>query len=207
MTAFDELLKIVRQPLEALGYRKRAGAVFTLPIDDEFLGWLGLNTASEHLGGTGINVLPIVGLRHQPTERLIAECAGRKFHAFQPPTIRASIGELMAEPTYATWLVDRDQSGGTVDAMVEAVRDVGLPFVRTNATLSELRRRIDDGFSSDQLAYRRSAAAVVVGDPSAARAIVDDALRVIDGRTDAAANDFRRFADNLVAYMLLQSQR
>lgn len=207
MTALDSVLTMVKPSLEALGYRKRAGAVFTLPIDDEFIGWLGLNAAREHLGGQGVNVLPIIGLRHQPTERLVAELAGRSFHAFQPPTIRASIGELMPGPIYAAWLVQTGEPGATVESMLDAVRDVGLPFVRANATLPELRQRIDDGFSTDQLPYRCSAAAVVAGDSSAAAAIVDDALRGIERRTDNAANDFRRFADKLLEYVLLQSQR
>lgn len=67
-----DVIEAVRGPLGSLGLRKRAGAVFTMDIEDDVVGWLGLNTATEHHVGA-VEVHPVVGVRHQLVERLVAQ--------------------------------------------------------------------------------------------------------------------------------------
>jgi len=83
------LVETVRQPLAELGFRKRAGGVFTSDLGDDVLGWLGLNTASEHV--KGVEVAPVVGVRHGAWSGLSLSSAGiRTTPIGLPPSARSS---------------------------------------------------------------------------------------------------------------------
>ena len=62
------------------GFRKRAGAIFTLDVTTGVLGWLGLNQASKHQPAGEFSVNPVVGARHQEVARLVANLRDDKFH-------------------------------------------------------------------------------------------------------------------------------
>ncbi len=78
------------------------------------LGWLGLNRASTHDAGTAVELFPVVGVRHQGVERVVAELRGEKFHQYIPATVGArsetscqqtapTSGSLNEEPSMARW--------------------------------------------------------------------------------------------------------
>ena len=84
--AIGDVVKLVTPLLAELNFRKRAGQIFTAEITDDVLGWLGLNRATRHCPAGEVEINPVVGVRHQGVERIVAECRGEKFHAYQPPT-------------------------------------------------------------------------------------------------------------------------
>jgi hypothetical protein len=199
-TITTAMLEAVTPRLTSLGFKKRAGGVFTTNLGADCLGWLGLNTAVEHLGGRAVAVLPIIGVRHDPTERLVAELAGQPYHRYYPPTITQPIGQLMVPPRNAAWTVERDDPRPAIDDMVEAIATFGLPFMLANAELDAIRERIAERMHSDHSPdepYREAAAAAVAGDRDAALTAVERGLHAISSRTDPAAANFQRFAGSL----------
>lgn len=64
--------------LANIGFRKLAGDVFTLALTPDVIGWLGLNRATQHRGLGEVEINPVVGVRFQEVERLVAECRGEK---------------------------------------------------------------------------------------------------------------------------------
>ena len=72
MTNLDTALAL----LVKSGLKKRAGHVFTLEIAAGVLGWLGLNRATKHRGPGEVESSPVVGVRFQEVERLVAACRG-----------------------------------------------------------------------------------------------------------------------------------
>jgi hypothetical protein len=66
----------VKALLTQLGFRKRAGEIFTIDIAEDVLGWLGFNTATEHYRAGEFEVNPVVGIRHQRVERLVNDLRG-----------------------------------------------------------------------------------------------------------------------------------
>jgi len=194
--------------LTKLGFRKRAGEVFTLELRPGVLGWLGLNRATQHRAPGEVEINPVVGVRFQDVERLVAECRGEKFHAYQPPTISSPLGYLMSEKKYMAWVFTPGDSEEVATGMANAIATYGVPFMRSVVDLVELRRRLQDrtGFEH-QLAYRRPVAALVAGDAEQARAFLDETLAAIGARTDLAAADFRRFADSLRGRLPPQSSQ
>lgn len=202
-----DVAKRCAAPLADLGFRKRAGGIFTTDLDDEVFGWLGLNRASRHRPAGEVEVNPVVGVRHQGVERLVAEYCGQKFHPYVPATVVTPLSHLMPDGRYRTWVFgasnDDDASGRE---MVAAIEKYGLPFMRATVTLPELSRRIEDGFGIDsQLDYRRPVALLLAGDRAGARRALEAALTRLGDRGDPAAQDLRRFVDALSVRIAEQS--
>ena len=154
--------------------------------------------ATQHRVPGEVEINPVVGVRFQEVERLVAECRGEKPHAYLPATISSPLGYLMPEKKYMAWVFAPGRSEEVATDMANAIATHGLPFMRSVVDLVELRRRLQDRFGFEhQLAYRRPAAALVAGDAQQARALLDEALAAIGARTDLAAVDFRRFAESL----------
>ena len=82
--------------------------------------------------------------------------------------------------------------------MTKAVVTFALPFMRSNATLLSIFRTLIDEkreISTNQLVYRISVSAMLLGKHAEAKAFIDSQLREIGERRDLAANEFRRFVD------------
>jgi hypothetical protein len=185
--------------LDKAGFKKRAGDVFTLDLVPGVIGWLGLNRATQHRAPGEVEINPIVGVRFQEVERVVAECRGEKFHSYQPPTISVPLGYLMPDAKYRAWVIVPGRSAEEVAAdMGKAITTHGVDFMRSVVDLVALQRRLDErsGFEH-QLIYRRPAAAFVAGDPEKARALLNVGLAAIGTRADLAAADFRKFAESL----------
>jgi len=201
VTVTDDVLHAARVPLAALGFAPRRAGVFTMRMSDDFVGWLGLNTAAEGLRGNAVRVTPVVGVRHQPTERLVAELAGRPFHGYTPPTIRAGRGELESPRRHATWLVERTEPDGAVADVVASIAATGVPFVEKNSDIASLCSRLADGLSPDVgEPYRLPVALLLACAGDAASKTVSDAIAHLAGRSDGAASNYRKFAEAFARY-------
>jgi hypothetical protein len=76
------LLTLSANRLDSIGYHRRKSNIFTLPINSEVAGWLGLNKALYRGGILRIN--PVTGIRHQKTA-LVADLQGTRRHDYIPP--------------------------------------------------------------------------------------------------------------------------
>lgn len=191
----SEALAAIRGELESIGFRKRAGQVFTMDLGDEVLGWLGLNRASRRHppGVTELN--PVVGIRHQGIERMIAELRNEAFHKYLPPTVSSSLGYLTPEHRYRSWVVDAATGQEVATDLVVAVERFAVPFMTAAVALPEICRLLEEGLGFEhQLVYRRPVAWRLVGDEARASALVDRALADLGDHADPAAAEFRRFA-------------
>lgn len=176
------------------GFQRRAGSVFTRDVAGEVLGWLGLNRASRHSPAGEFEVNPVVGIRHQGVERVVAELRGERFHAYQPPTVSSPLGYLMPGARYRAWTVSVDDPGASAEDLVAAVREYALPFMKSGSTLTALCGLLDDGRGLEhQLVYRRPVARVLAGDRDRAAGLVDAAETDLRDRDDAAALELRSF--------------
>ncbi|MDQ2642279.1 MAG: hypothetical protein M3020_00585 [Myxococcota bacterium] len=192
-------LEAITSFLNTVGFKKRAGDVFTLDLMPGVLGWLGLNRATQHRAPGEVEINPVVGVRFQEVERVVAECRGEKFHNYQPPTISTPLGYLMPEAKYKAWVIVPGHSAeGIATDMGNAITTYGVKFMRSVVDLVELQKRLEErsGFEH-QLIYRRPVAAFIAGEPGKARALLDVGLVAIGTRTDLAAAEFRKFAESL----------
>lgn len=181
--------------LEAVGFKKRAGQVFTMEVGDGVLGWLGLNRANRHRPPGEVEINPVVGVRHQAVEQVVAELRGEKFHPYQPPTVSTPLGYLMPGERYRAWVLTTGAEHEAAD-LVDAVEKYAVPFMTATSDLATLCQRLDERMGFDhQLVYRRPAARLLAGDSPRARELLEAAAADLGDRDDAAAAEFRRFAD------------
>ena len=198
----SKVFELARVELSEIGWQKRKPGIFTFAINDDIIGWLGLNTA--HYRGGIFEVGLGVGVRHQKLELMVAEFSGMKPHRYIPPSFGTNVGYLMPEQKYASWsFQEGNDCKAAVTAMVATVEKFARPFMAQNATLEAIYNTLLNskrGTPPDQLDYRIAAASILLNKPTEAESFVDAKLREIGNRTDAAAEWFRNFAANLRAH-------
>ena len=191
----ETALESVTPLLAQMGFKKRSGWLFTTELEPDVLGWLGLNRATEHRAKGEVEVNPVVGVRFQRVERLVAELRGEKFHGYIPPTINRPIGYLLPEAKYRGWIFGPGRANDTAKDMVSIVEKYGLPFMRSIRGLSELLQMLEARYGFDHLImYRRPVTCFLAGDTAQARTLVEESLAAIGVREDLAAAEFRKFA-------------
>jgi hypothetical protein len=188
------LVAALVEPLGELGFRKRSGEVFTGALADDVVGWLGLNVG--HRSDGVLEVYPVVGVRHQGLERVVAEALGEKFHPSVPPTVSVPLSGLM-EGRYRAWqLADVTEVAAAAAGISSAVAAAGLEFMRSHVDPHALVAALEAGLSAtpEQRAMRLPVALELAGETARAIAVTGAELDRLDGRVDAAAERFRRFA-------------
>lgn len=169
------VFSLAASQLTALGFRKRAGGgIFTRELAEASLGLLGLNDATNR-GDGKLEIFPVVGVRHQELERLVAQIKGKKYHSYFPATISTHLGYVMPENTYVPWLfAEGEDNEAIVRQMVEAVREHGCGFMDESASLEAITRKLEQGIGIRfQLAYRRPVAYWLLGRRADAEAAVE----------------------------------
>ena len=186
-----------------LGYRKRSGEIFTLDLTADAIGWLGLNKAVRRREGV-VEINPVVGVRHQVAERLLADIQREKFHPYTPPTISVHLGYLAPENKYTPWLFDENHEPSVgVAKLAESVAVHGIPFMRANAGLEKLVQTLESSKFGvpEQTNYRLPIVYHLVGKDDLAEDFVERQLGKLEGRNDLAARAYREFSDCFLSYL------
>jgi hypothetical protein len=193
-----KVLASLHQKFLDLGFRKRKYGIFACDASKDVLGLVGLNTARRGVGVLEIN--PVVGVRNQRVERLVAELEGSVFDEVSPFDASANVGYLSPASSYRAFLFadgePLDKTDKTVDQLAEAVRNFGLPFIDANVPLPSLLETMRSGRFGIQFvaAYRIPAALHLLGRDREAEAFLDSELTKLNAAHDPAAERFRRFA-------------
>lgn len=184
----------LRSPLEHVGLHQRTRGIFTIELAPGVLGWLGLNHATRYQEAGQVDVNPVVGVRHQAVERLIAELRGEKYHEYLPPTVSTPIGYVMPERRYVTWEFD-GQHGMAAgwSALITAVTDYGVPFMRSLILLEATLEAINEGLSQ-RPEYHVPTILEEIGRHDDALAALARVVDELGERQDAAARHLRDFA-------------
>ena len=187
--------------LKPMGFKKRAGATFTCLVSEDVLGFVGLNSASNRPAGP-FEINPVVGVRHQPLERAVAELSGRKPHGYVPPSLSKPIGYLMPESRYRAWLFDDQESVDDVaGSLCAAIAEFGTAYLRDHDSLEAIVAGLSaaEHTPGDAIAMRLSVGLALLGDSARARQTVEQELGDLGDRQDLAAEYFRDFARALVS--------
>lgn len=194
----SHVFTVTAEKMAGIGFQKRKAGIFTLRLNDEVLGWVGLNTAN-YAGGV-LEINPTVGVRHQELEVLVSKLTGAKPHQFLPPTICASIGYLMPKRQFIAWsFQEGTDCNALVAEMVEAVDTFGRAFMEQNGHLLALYETMlnSDLGIAHQLDYRIPTACALLGKNTEAEAVLNARLRTMSGKDDPASALFRTFAGRL----------
>lgn len=184
-------------------FRARAGGIYTRSITSDVLGWVGFNTAVGRSDGL-LEINPVVGIRHQALELLIAELLGRKPHTYIPATLSTPVGYVMPEGKYRPWLFGEDMVlDDQVDDMVRSVLQHGTSYMNKVSSLPMIVKAMSDGAgNNDANAYRLPAGYYLLGDSKRAQELLAESFMSLDSRQDLAAQQFRTFAASLTKKLL-----
>ncbi|MFJ3072784.1 hypothetical protein ACIPJE_29315 [Streptomyces albidoflavus] len=123
-----------RDRMTSGGWRKRPGDIYTRDLGDGFHAWVGLNRASKH---HPLKINPVVGLRYDPLERLLADIAGAA--SLTSATIARPVGHLTPGNSLLQLRVaEPGDVERATDELCELVQAYGLPFARQHASTDAL---------------------------------------------------------------------
>lgn len=197
MPVLRDLLNDARISINSLGFNTRSPKIFTKVIGDNVLGWIGLNTATTVKGTIEVN--PVIGVRHQSVETLVAELCNSEIHPYIPPTVSGHLGYLMPERRFVPWLFGSGQSTTVLD-LSDAIERWGMPFMLSNSTLDNLRLTLERWpYGVKEYAdYRLPVCLFLAGELEEARKYIRVRLESLKGRSDLAAQRYSQFAGSLI---------
>jgi len=195
-----KVLAQIQQCLNALGFSKRAKhQIFVTRITSDVIGMVGLNKAIGH--GDGIlEINPVVGVRNQQIERLVAELDNEPFNELLPATLAGNIGYLSPENKYLPFLFNEATAIEMVaDKLCKTVEAYGIQFMKKVADLATLvdamtttRFRINEVVN-----YRIPVGLYLLNKREQAKEFLDAQLTDIGNRNDPAAIRYKNFATEL----------
>jgi len=196
MTLAKKIKASVVPLLEASGFKKRSGEIFTIDLVEGFIGWLGLNRA-KHPQGFELN--PVIGIRCQKLEDIVSALLADSPKQYVPPTVSIPLGYLMPESHYRYWLVQESTVINSVADMAAAVDRYGFPFMKSACDLNKINELLESPrfCDAEHAMYRRPVVKWLVGDREAALQMCASFMQQLDERSDPAARNFTQFARGL----------
>jgi hypothetical protein len=191
-----ELLKTIETGLLSLRLRKERRR-FVCGLGDGALGVVGLNVTT-HRGDGCIGFVPIVGVRYEPIEAKLE--AWSKEGRPVGTTIQIPVGYVTPEKRFLEWLFEPGSSDNDAEIarMVRAIRDYGLPFMKSHSTLEALTDALEaSNFTNKQMrSYQLPIAYLLQGKTDEALSMISQELAGLGPRNDAAAQNYKSFAEN-----------
>lgn len=175
---FREVCRLAEEPLRAKGMRKHKQGIFTREINEDVNGVVGFNCATK--GGLSIN--PIIGVRHEPLERLLAELKGCDFIPYNADTIAFPIGYLSKPKDYKRWYFEQGRDNAvTVANMLDEITTVGFGYMEANQTIEAMCERIakDGHFMMNSDVYQLPVGYLMLGRFDEAERVVREYLAKI----------------------------
>jgi hypothetical protein len=196
---------MLREELGQAGLLRRDDRTYTWDLGGDAVGWLGLQIATYRKEGFAVS--PVIGVRHEVVERLLAGFLGTKPHPYLPATIGVHLGYLMPDERHVSWNFAPDADiSPTVENLVEAFLSHGRPFASQNRSLDAIVKRMEEpGYgSADSHAYRLPIAYSLRGEYHRAVSFLREYGRKIEGLPGPAAEEYRGFAKAVTDQLVRQ---
>ena len=195
--------RAITQKLETIGFETNKLGIYKLAIDTDVLGWVGLNTCGQKPGLLEVN--PVVGVRHQTIEKLLAELLSESYDAVNPPTLAGNIGYLSPDNKFRQFSFSMDADPLNIaDALVQDIERYGLPFMKRNIDLNVfLKTMKSTRFGiSEQLNYRIPLCLYLLGRFDETSQFLSTKLLQLADRTDHAAKRYFSFESQMRSFLL-----
>lgn len=204
MSFHTEVESVCVRRLKEAGFQRKKGRT-VLPLREGWQGWVGLNS-SGWTPRDGI-MYPIIGVICDEVERIFYEInSDLPGKNFPTPTITIPLGYAADVPELRQWFFTNDDTVEDQAAdLVQAVVDIGIPYMHKHASLDAIRAVLSrHNMSPNPLPAARQSLAVTIlvqEGREAARANIEAELAKIAGKEDHASQYGRRFADRFLEYL------
>jgi len=196
-TDMQTVVKLLKDRLVANEYRKAKLGIFIKSGGPGLLMWLGLNRAKRS-GLVEIN--PVVGIRHQDVEALVAELNGEKADQVVPATAAMNVGYLTQADRYQAFLFGEGRPDDEVASeLTDAVLSAGRRFLYENEDLTGLINTLSTSkrLNPEQTAYRLPVALFLAERVDEAAQALDAKVGQIASKADPASLRYMAFAGRL----------
>jgi hypothetical protein len=182
-----EIPKMARGPIEKIGFFNVKGGIFRLNLTNDTSGWLGLPGATKKSGGRLFEINPVIGVRHQPLEKLTSELEGLPYDEYIPPSIMTPIGYIMPEKIFIGWrFIQETHHEKRIQEMVDAIIDYGLPYIMANDSLEKMVHTMLHGVNYQTHPHLRIPAGLyLLGRIDEAIDYIDKRLQLVEKRMTA----------------------
>lgn len=119
----------LREPMQSIGWQRRGAGWFTMQVADGYLGVIAIGVATKHAEPGSAFATLYVGLRDEPTERLVAHLCSVKDERYRARTAVTSIGYLMRRRRWREWLVTPETAAAVAATLSSAVRKYAQPYL------------------------------------------------------------------------------
>lgn len=205
-TGRELAVRALREPMVELGWRPRAAGWFSTPIAAGRTGVLAVGAASEHAAPGTAEVTLHVHLRCEDVQPVVRGLTGSTTPdgGYRSTTAVTSIGYLMPEPTWRTWLVTPSSAAAVAAELAAATRDAARPWLERLVADPDLL--IEAVAASPAMASATGPCTVAVllarlGRPDEGWAFMAERLTRLGDRTDPAADDLRGTAGRLRVWL------
>jgi hypothetical protein len=138
------VLREVDQRLHDVGFERRRPRILVRDSGEDVLGTVGLNVAIRRGGGI-LEINPVVGVRHQQIERLVATLTGDALDEVVPATLAGNVGYLSPQNRYVAFLfAETGEIAPVATQLCGAVATYGLAFIEKVTGLAELVRAMQN---------------------------------------------------------------
>jgi hypothetical protein len=192
--------------MQSIGWTPRAAQWFTTPIAPGYTGVIAASAASEHAAPGTANVTLFVHLRREDVEPVVKALTESTYKdgGYRSVTATTSLGYLMPEPTWRTWLVTPDTADSIAAELAGLTREHAQPYLERLAADPDLL--LESVKSSIRMAQATGPCQVAVllarlGRPNEGRAFAQEAVASLGARTDPAADQLRQTADRLYLWL------
>jgi hypothetical protein len=167
---------------------------------------LATSAASEHAAPGTAHTTLFVHLRREDVEPVVHELTGSTYKdgGYRSVTATTSIGYLMPDPTWRTWLVTPDTADSVATDLAAHTRNHAHPYLEQLAADPDLL--LEAVKQSIRMAQATGPCQVAVlltrlGRPDEGRAFVQQAVASLRARSDPAAHELRQMADRLYRWL------
>lgn len=172
-----------------------------MALDDDALGWIGLNYASRAGIPGQLNMNPVCGVRIQSLERTVAEIEGEKFHQYMPATVSDPLHYLARPGVASNWVLFRDTpeaNAVVIEDIVNCVETAGLSYMHKRATLETMTQALvaNEGHRW-QTVVRAPVALWLLSRDEEAIGYLDGQLAEFDNKPGEPYDGYRNFAATL----------
>jgi hypothetical protein len=181
-----QILKSLRPSLEALKLVRRRDTFYTIDTAPGFAGCVAFGSTVGGYARGVRGIWPVIGVRHDPTERLLAQFAGQRAPIMQ--TIGVGLGYLTPSNRFREWeLSTSKQYDDARSDLVDAIEEWGLPFFRSHVTLESILDALDARLAGD-IEFKRPVVLLQLDRVDEAVAAVDELLSLLP-REPSSYND------------------
>jgi len=198
--------------LEHAGFRQRPDGTYAVELGAQTIGWVGLGIIRRRgLLHVRLRVRPVIGVRHLPTERLLAALLGERLHPFGPPTFSTPLRQVMPPmkelpPCASPSRGDPTQNAGHTDG---PFRSSAPPLLRRHLPPPPVPDALappDVGFPV-QNQLRLPVIQHLLGRNAQAEQYLAERVAALGRRCDPDAQYYRRFAQTLREHMAAARSR